>query len=107
MLICIEVLSVVEKALFVTLRYKNSESAIMVSRTYRFMKGMRDGKGLITSSALKKMMKKFQAVGSLALCRRSGRTSVAAAVATTMEQTTQSISVISAHGECSAQEVSS
>ncbi|GIY49024.1 hypothetical protein CEXT_131181 [Caerostris extrusa] len=30
------------------------------------MKGMRDSKGPITSSALKKMMKKFEATGSLA-----------------------------------------
>ncbi|GIY38040.1 hypothetical protein CEXT_229601 [Caerostris extrusa] len=37
------------------------------------MKGMRDSKGPITSSALKKMMKKFEATGSLASRQRSGR----------------------------------
>ncbi|GIY78332.1 transposable element tc3 transposase [Caerostris extrusa] len=67
---------------------------------------MRDSKGPITSSALKKMMKKFGATDSLALCQRSGRPSTAAAVATTVEQTAQSMSAAAAHGECSAREVS-
>ncbi|GIX75882.1 hypothetical protein CEXT_745091 [Caerostris extrusa] len=53
---------------------------------------MRDSKGPITSSALKKMMKKFEATGSLASRQRSGRPSTAAAVATTVEQTVQSMS---------------
>ncbi|GIY31463.1 transposable element tc3 transposase [Caerostris darwini] len=44
---------------------------------------MRDSTGPITSSALKKMMKKFEATGSLASRQRSGRPSTAAAVATT------------------------
>ncbi|GIX91770.1 transposable element tc3 transposase [Caerostris extrusa] len=59
---------------------------------------MRDSKGSITSSALKKMMKKFEATGSLASRQRSGRPSTAAAVATTVEQTVQSMSAIAAHG---------
>ncbi|GIY02606.1 hypothetical protein CDAR_462751 [Caerostris darwini] len=71
-------------------------------RAYRYMKGMRDSKGPITSSALKKMMKKFEATGSLASRQRSGRPSTAAAVATTVE----SMSAVAAHGECSAREVS-
>ncbi|GIY88279.1 hypothetical protein CEXT_581041 [Caerostris extrusa] len=54
-------LSIVEKALLVKLYYKNSESAIAVLRAYRYIKGMRDSKGPIMSSALKKMMKKFEA----------------------------------------------
>ena len=41
---------------------------------------MRDGKRRIKSSALKKMMKKFEATGSLASRPRSGRPSAAAAV---------------------------
>ena len=36
------------------------------------MKGMRDGKGPITSSALNKMMKKFEVTGSLASSPKSG-----------------------------------
>ncbi|GIY86625.1 hypothetical protein CEXT_510401 [Caerostris extrusa] len=64
--VCIEMLSIVEKALLVKLYYKNSESAIAALRAYRYMKGMRDSKGPITSSALKKMMMKFVATGSLA-----------------------------------------
>ncbi|GIX89867.1 hypothetical protein CEXT_579431 [Caerostris extrusa] len=59
-------LSIVEKALLVKLYYKNSESAISALRAYRYMKGMRDSKGPITSSALKKMMKKFEATYSMA-----------------------------------------
>ncbi|GIX89851.1 hypothetical protein CEXT_412621 [Caerostris extrusa] len=51
---------------------------------------MRDSKGPITSPALKKMMKKFEAAGSLASRQRSGRPSTAAAVAPTVEQTVQS-----------------
>ncbi|GIX95709.1 transposable element tc3 transposase [Caerostris extrusa] len=51
---------------------------------------MRDIKGPITSSS-------FQ---------RNGRPSTAAAVATTVEQTVQSMSAVAAHGECSAREVS-
>ncbi|GIY29242.1 hypothetical protein CDAR_206691 [Caerostris darwini] len=83
---------IVEKALLVKLYYKNSESAIAALRAYRYMKGMRDSKGPITSSALKKMMKKFEATGSLASRQRSGRPSTAAAVAMTVEQTVQSMS---------------
>ncbi|GIX73630.1 hypothetical protein CDAR_171821 [Caerostris darwini] len=59
-------LSIVEKALLVKLYYKNSESAIVELRAYRYMKGMRDSKGPITSSALKKRMKKSEATGCLA-----------------------------------------
>ncbi|GIX80629.1 transposable element tc3 transposase [Caerostris extrusa] len=66
---------------------------------------MRDSKGPVTSCALKKMMKKFEATGSLASRQRSGRPSTAA-VATTVEQTVQSMSAVAAHGECSAREVS-
>ncbi|GIY80544.1 hypothetical protein CEXT_361711 [Caerostris extrusa] len=65
------------------------------------MKGMRDSKGPITSSALKKMMK-FEATGSWASRQRSGHPSTATAVATTVEQTVQSMSAVAAHGECSA-----
>ncbi|GIY23199.1 hypothetical protein CEXT_537321 [Caerostris extrusa] len=52
------------------------------------------------------MMKKFEATGSLASRQRSGRPSTAAAVATTVEQTVQSMSAVAAHGKCSAREVS-
>ncbi|GIY43849.1 hypothetical protein CEXT_69651 [Caerostris extrusa] len=90
-------LPIVEKALLVKLYYKNSESAIAALRAYRYMKGMRDSKGPITSSALKKMMKKFEAAGSLASHQRSGRSSTAAAVATTVEQTVQSLPAVAAH----------
>ncbi|GIY24947.1 transposable element tc3 transposase [Caerostris darwini] len=99
-------LSIVEKALLVKLYYKNSESTIATLRAYRYMKDMRDSKGLITSFALKKMMKKFEATGLLASRQRSGRPSTAAAVATTVEQTVQPMSAVAAHGECSAREVS-
>lgn len=99
-------LPIVEKALLVKLYYKNSESAIAALRAYRYMKGMRDSKGPITSSALNKMMKKFEATGSFASRPRSGRPLAAAAVVTTVEQTVQSKSAVSAHGECSAREVS-
>ncbi|GIY79814.1 transposable element tc3 transposase [Caerostris extrusa] len=67
---------------------------------------MRVSKGPITSSALKKMMKKFEATGSLVSRQRSGCPSTAAAVATTVEQTVQSMSAVAAHGECSARDVS-
>ncbi|GIY66025.1 transposable element tc3 transposase [Caerostris extrusa] len=70
------------------------------------MKYMRDSKGPITSSALKKMMKKFEATGSLAPRQRSGHPSTVAAVATTVEQTVQYMSAVAAHGECSALKVS-
>ncbi|GFQ83046.1 transposable element tc3 transposase [Trichonephila clavata] len=52
------------------------------------------------------MMKKFEATGSLASRLRSGRPSTAAAVATIVDQTMQSMSVVAAHEECSAREVS-
>ncbi|GFY77440.1 uncharacterized protein TNIN_338801 [Trichonephila inaurata madagascariensis] len=52
------------------------------------------------------MMKKFEATGSVASRQRSGRPSTAAAVATTVEKMVQSMSVVAAHGECSAREVS-
>ncbi len=97
---------IVEKALLVKLYYKNSESTITALRAYRYMKGMRDSKGLITSSALNKMMKKFEATGSFASRLRSGCPLAASAVVTTVEQTVQSKLAISAHGECSAREVS-
>ncbi|GIZ00097.1 transposable element tc3 transposase [Caerostris extrusa] len=67
---------------------------------------MRDSKGPITSSALMKMMKKFEATSSLTARQRSGRPSTAAAVATAVEQAGQSMSAVAAHGECSAREVS-
>ncbi|GIY94153.1 hypothetical protein CEXT_299341 [Caerostris extrusa] len=90
-------LSIVEKALLVKLYYKNSESAIAALRSYCYMKGMRDSKGPIKSS-----LKKFETTGSLASRQRSGRPSIAAAVATTVQQTVQSMSAVAAHGECSA-----
>ena len=99
-------LSIVEKALLVKLYYKNSESAIAALRAYRYMKGMRDSKGPITSSALSKLMQKFETTSSLASRPRSGRPSEGAAVASTVEQTVQTISAVSAHGECSARKVS-
>ncbi|GFW81919.1 hypothetical protein TNCV_2885931 [Trichonephila clavipes] len=58
-------MSIVEKAFLererVKLYYKNSESAIVA------LLAMRDSKGPITSSALKTMMKQFEATGFLAL----------------------------------------
>ncbi|GIX72554.1 transposable element tc3 transposase [Caerostris extrusa] len=101
-----EILSIVEKALLVKLYYKNSESAIArIASISLHERYARDSKGPITSSALKKMMKKFEATGSLASRQRSGRPSTAAAVATTVEQTVQSMSAVAAHGECSLPEV--
>ncbi|GFR09878.1 hypothetical protein TNCT_154451 [Trichonephila clavata] len=50
------------------------------------MESMRDRKGPITSSALNKMMKKFEVTDPLASIQRSGRPSTAAEVATTLEQ---------------------
>ncbi|GFY63427.1 transposable element tc3 transposase [Trichonephila inaurata madagascariensis] len=67
---------------------------------------MPGSKGPITSSAFNKMMKKFEATGSLASRQRSGHPSTATAVAMTVEQAGQSMSVVAAHGECSAREVS-
>ncbi|GFV56844.1 hypothetical protein TNCV_145961 [Trichonephila clavipes] len=66
------------------------------------MKGMRDSKGPMMSSALKK----FEATGSLVSHQRSGHPSTAAAVVKTVEQSVQSMSAVAAHGECSAREVS-
>ncbi|GFU66477.1 hypothetical protein TNCV_3807201 [Trichonephila clavipes] len=100
-LVCIEMLSIVEKALLVKLYYKNSEIAVAALRAYRYLKGMRDSKGLITYSALNKM-KKFEATCSLASPQRSGRPSTATAVATTLEWTVQSMSAVVAFGEYSA-----
>ncbi|GFY60981.1 transposable element tc3 transposase [Trichonephila inaurata madagascariensis] len=97
-------LSIVEEALLVKLHYKRIRKVSL--RAYRYMKGMRDSKGPITSSVLNKMMKKFEATGSLVSRQRSGRPSTATAVATTVEHTVQSMSVVAAHRECSAQEVS-
>ncbi|GIY99526.1 hypothetical protein CEXT_516981 [Caerostris extrusa] len=67
------------------------------------MKGMRDSKGPITSSALKKMMKKFEATGSLASRQRSGRPSTTSCCCHDSGQTVQSMSVVAAHGgvQCS------
>ena len=98
MFTCIEMVSIDERALLMKLYYKNSENAIMALRAYRFMKGMQNGIGLITSSELNKMMN-FEATGFLASRLRSGRPSAAAAVATTVDLTVQSISAVSAHGE--------
>ncbi|GFX43201.1 hypothetical protein TNCV_2389091 [Trichonephila clavipes] len=95
-------LSIVEKALLVKLYYKNSEIAVAALRAYRYLKGMRDSKGLITYYALNKMMKKFEATCSLASHQRSGRPSTATAVATTLEWTVQSMSAVVAFGEYSA-----
>ncbi|GFX11050.1 hypothetical protein TNCV_2246271 [Trichonephila clavipes] len=92
-------MSIVEKALLVKLYYKNSESAIVAMRAYHYLKGMRDSKGPITSSAFNKRVKKFEATGYLASRQRSGRPSTATAVATTVEQAVQSLSVFAAHGE--------
>ena len=43
-----------QKALLVTPYCNNLENAIAALQGFRFMKGMRDGKGPITSSALNK-----------------------------------------------------
>ena len=50
MLICTEMLSIVEETLLVKMYYKNSESAVAPLRAYRFMKGMRDGKEALNKS---------------------------------------------------------
>ncbi|CAL1279545.1 unnamed protein product [Larinioides sclopetarius] len=62
--------NVIRFAVFWT--FQNSESAIAALRAYRLMKDRRDGKEPITSSALNKMMKKFEDTGSLASRPRSG-----------------------------------
>ncbi|GFY37744.1 transposable element tc3 transposase [Trichonephila inaurata madagascariensis] len=98
-------LSIVEKVLLVKLYYKNSERAIVTLRAYRCMKGMRDTKGPIMSSALNKM-KKFEAIGSLVSRQTSERPLTTTAVATTVKQTGQSMSVVAASAECSAREES-
>ncbi|GFU55922.1 transposable element tc3 transposase [Trichonephila clavipes] len=98
--------SIVEKFLLVKLYYKHSESVIAALRAYDYMKSMRDSKGLITYSALNKMMKKSKATGSFASRQRSGRPSTAAAIATTVEQSVQSMSEVAAHEESSDREVS-
>ncbi|GFQ88992.1 transposable element tc3 transposase [Trichonephila clavata] len=51
-------------------------------------------------------MRKFEATDSLASRQRSGRPSTAPAIATTVEETEQSMSAVAAHRECSAREVS-
>ena len=99
-------LSIVEKALLVKLYFKNSESAIETLKACRFMKGMSDSKGPLTSSALEKIMNKFEATCFLAPHARSGHPSSAAAISLTVEQTVQSMSAVSAQGECSARDVS-
>ena len=68
------------------------------------MKGMRDGKGPITSSA-NKLLKELEATVFFTSSPRSGRSSAAAAVVTTVKKTVQSISVVCADGVCSAREV--
>ena len=67
-------------------------------QAYRFVKGRRDGKGPITSFALNKMVKKFEVTGSLVSRLKRGHPSPTDSVATTVEQTMQSMSAISAHG---------
>ncbi|GIY84364.1 transposable element tc3 transposase [Caerostris extrusa] len=59
---------------------------------------MRDSKGPITSSALKKMMKKFEATGSLA-SRQKVDVPQQPLLLPTVEQTVQSMSTVAAHGE--------
>ena len=68
------------------------------------MNGMQDGRGPLTCSALIKMMKRFEATSSLASRLRCGSPSAAAAVATAVEQTEQSMLEVCAHEECSARE---
>ena len=87
MLIFIEMLCIVEKAVLVKMYFMNSESAIATLQEYRFMKSMRDGKRSITFSAFNNMMKNFKSKGSLVSRPRSGRPSAIAAVATNVEQT--------------------
>ena len=99
-------LSIVEKALLVTPYYKNSESGIAALGGYRFMKSIRDGKGPKIPSEWNKTMKKFEAIGSLASRPRSGRPSGAFPVISIVEQMVQSMSAVSAHGGCSARQVS-
>ncbi|GFY66001.1 down syndrome cell adhesion molecule-like protein Dscam2 [Trichonephila inaurata madagascariensis] len=69
------------------------------------LKGMRGSKRPITPSLLNKIMKKFEAADFLTSHQRSGLPSTAAAVATTVEQTVQSMSAVAAHEECGAGEV--
>ncbi|GFS76489.1 hypothetical protein TNCV_1621101 [Trichonephila clavipes] len=50
------------------------------------------------------MIKKFEAIGSLASPQRNGRPSTAAAV-TTVEQMVQYLSAVATHGDCAVLEV--
>ncbi|KAF8773188.1 hypothetical protein HNY73_015868 [Argiope bruennichi] len=70
------------------------------------MKGMRDVVGPMTGSALTKVMQKFETTGSFASRLRSGPSTASATVVPTVEQSVKSMSVVSAHGKCSAREVS-
>ena len=67
-------------------------------QAYHFVKSRRDGKRPIAPSALNKMMEKFEVTGCLASRLKRGHPSPTDAVATTVKQTVQSMSAISAHG---------
>ncbi|GFT21141.1 transposable element tc3 transposase [Trichonephila clavipes] len=67
---------------------------------------MRGSKRPITSSALNKMMKKFESTGSLVSRQRTGCPSTTSAAVTTMKQRVQFMMAFAARGECSTRGVS-
>ena len=62
----LSILTLPEKALLMKLYCQNGESATATSRSYRRKKGIRTGEGSMTSSAVKRMISKFEATSYLA-----------------------------------------
>ena len=73
--------------------------------SYRHRKGIRTGKCHLTSSAVKRMISKFEAIGCLADRPRSGRPSASANVAWAVQEEMEIVANSPMHGKVSAHEV--
>ncbi|GBL75286.1 hypothetical protein AVEN_194509-1 [Araneus ventricosus] len=87
-------LSLKDRALLVKLFYKNGDCAAIALKKFRTLKGFRSSSGPMTAFGLKKMIDKFEELGSDDVKCGRGRKAIASTsvedVATTLQETSSS-----------------
>ena len=85
------ILTLPEKALLKKLYYQNGESTTTALRSYRHSKVIRTGKSTVISSAMKRMISKFETTGLLDNRIRSGLSSTRANTAQTVQDEMENV----------------
>ena len=87
------------------LYFQSRESATSVLRSYHLRKGVRTGKGPMTSSSIKRIISKLEATWFLDVRPRMGRSSTSAHTAWTVQEEMDIITGSSTHEEIRAREI--